>query len=851
MRPEILFPLFAGITSIPGIGPKTKEHYLRLTGNDRVLDILYHRPIGIIDRRKMPPLSQIQHGVVITAIVKIDAHIPPKNRNSNSPYKVICSNKTGGITLLFFNAFPDYIRSSLPIGQTRVISGRVETFGGSLQMAHPDYILPESRLNEVLRIEPVYPLTAGLGQRAITKTIREAIKKTPQLPEWLSTETLSKNNWLSWKKSIEAIHNPTDEFSLSLQGKFLKRLAYDEILAHQLTLKLNRKILHKQKGRIIKGDGHLQQALLNSLPFQLTEGQIGVIKEIHTDQASQTRMARMLQGDVGSGKTVVALIAALNTVEAGAQVAIMAPTEILANQHYKWISSILTPSPLGRWLGRGSNTDSAEETSRKNLYSPELLEFARELRGNQTDVEKKLWHLLRNKRFFGYKFYREVPIGNYIADFVCKSEKLIIELDGGQHATQKNYDQERTEFLTKQGFKVIRFWNNELNESLEVVLLTILSALRNESLTMSPNTQDTLSPPLSQSEREPTIALLTSSTRPKERTEILQKLASGEINILIGTHALFQEKVIFKDLGLVVIDEQHRFGVKQRASLAEKGENTDILIMTATPIPRSLTMAIYGDMECSRLTEKPVGRKPIDTRVIPASKIGSVVDGLKRVIAKGEKIYWICPLIEESEKSELAAVEERYNSFKQIFGDKVAVIHGRMKTAEREATMLKFRDGNVDILIATTVIEVGVDVPNATTIIIEHAEHFGLSQLHQLRGRVGRSDKQSTCILLYSTLGEIAAQRLSIMRDSNDGFRLAEEDLKIRGGGDVLGEKQSGLPSFKFANLYEHRDLFTDAGNDAASHLEIDPYFQSSRGKALRLLFQIFEYDLQEKMPLS
>lgn len=691
MRPEILFPIFANITSIPGVGPKTREHYARLTGGDRVLDLLYHRPIGIIDRRKMPPLFQMQHGDVITAIVKVDLHIPPKNKGNNSPYKVICSNETGGITLIFFNAFPDYIRSSLPIGQTRVISGRAETFGGSLQMAHPDYILPESRINEVLRIEPVYPLTGGLSQRAITKTIQESINRIPELPEWIDKETLQNNNWIGWKDSITTLHNPKDAETLSLQGNILKRLAYDEILAHQLALKLNRKIMHKKKGRIIKGDGSLRNALLSALPFALTDGQKEVIAEINADQESETRMARMLQGDVGSGKTVVALMAALNTVEAGAQVAIMAPTEILAIQHYKWIKGILTSSA------------------------------------------------------------------------------------------------------------------------------------------------------------QTTTALLTGSTKPKERTEILYKLKSGEINIVIGTHALFQDKVIFQDLGLVVIDEQHRFGVKQRTTLAEKGENSDILIMTATPIPRSLTMAIYGDMECSRLSEKPVGRKPIDTRVIPGSKIDNVAEGLKRVIAKGEKIYWICPLIEESEKSELAAVEERYNSFKQIFGDKVAVIHGRMRATMREEIMLNFRDGNVDILIATTVIEVGVDVPGATTIIIEHAERFGLSQLHQLRGRVGRNDKQSTCILLYHSLGEVASQRLSIMRESNDGFRLAEEDLKIRGGGDLLGEKQSGLPSFKFANLYEHRDLFAQAGKDAILQLETDPYFKSDHGKALRLLFHIYEYDLQEK----
>jgi len=701
MRPEILFPIFANVTALPGIGAKTKVHYERLAGGDRIIDLLYHRPISIIDRRKMPPLYEMRHGDVITAIVKVDMHIPPKTRGKNLPYKVICSNASGGITLVFFSAYPDYLRSSLPIGQMRVISGRTESFGGSLQMTHPDYILPESKINEVMRVEPIYPLTSGLSQRLIGKSIGEALKKVPELPEWISPEILNKNNWLSWRESLSKIHNPQDEAELANGSLIIKRLAYDEILAHQITLKLNRQLLHTKKGRSIKGNGRLRNALLEKLPFALTEGQQEVIKEISQDQASESPMARLLQGDVGSGKTVVALMAALNTVEAGFQAAIMAPTEILAGQHYKWVSGVLN------------------------------------------------------------------------------------------------------------GLKSSEKGNGEL-----------------------------------------LIALLTGATKLSERSEILTKLASGKIDIIIGTHALFQEKVAFKNLGLVVIDEQHRFGVKQRAALAEKGDGADILIMSATPIPRSLTMAIYGDMECSRLTEKPLGRKEIDTRVIPSSKIGAVVEGLSRVIEKGEKVYWICPLVEESEKSELVAVLERYSEFKRIFGDKVGVVHGRMKAQERNEVMLKFRDGEVGILIATTVIEVGVDVPLATTIIIEHAERFGLSQLHQLRGRVGRNDKQSSCLLIYYGLGDVASKRLSIMRNSNDGFRLAEEDLKIRGGGDIMGEKQSGLPSFKMANLYEHTELFQEAGHDAAQFLVDDPHFSSPRGKALRLLLHLFEYDFNEQFDL-
>ena len=707
MRPEILFPIFSDISSLNGIGIKTKQHYTRLTGGDRIINLIYHRPITIIDRRKMPPLFEMRHNDVITALVKVDMHIPPKNKGGHAPYKVICSNATGGITLVFFNAYPDYIRSNLPVGQMRVISGKAETFGGSLQMPHPDYIVPESKMHEILCVEPIYHLTYGLGQRIIGKTIKEALKKIPELPEWIDSNILRQNNWLSWKESITKLHNPEEEVDLLSSSCAIRRLAYDEILAHQLILKLNRKIIHTTKGLSINGDGGLRSALLERLPFALTEGQKQVITEITADQASPNRMARLLQGDVGSGKTVVALMAAIDAVEAGYQVALMAPTEILSNQHYKWIIEVLGVKP--------------------KMASP-----------HEDSISNPLQHLK--------------------------------------------------------------------------------------------------------------IAILTGSTKQKEREEILVKLASGEINIAIGTHALFQEKVAFHRLGLVVIDEQHRFGVKQRATLAQKGENADILIMSATPIPRSLTLAIYGDMECSRLTEKPLGRKEIDTRVLPSSKINDIVTGLGRVMQKGEKIYWICPLVDESEKSELAAVEERFIEFRRIFGDKVTLVHGRMSHEERSANMLKFRDGDVDILIATTVIEVGVDVPSATTIIIEHADRFGLSQLHQLRGRVGRNDKQSTCLLIYYSFGKVAAQRLRIMRESNDGFLLAEEDLKIRGGGDMMGEKQSGLPSFKIANLYDHTDLFHEAGKDAALFLETDPYFNSPRGKALRLLLNLFEYDLQDKL---
>ncbi len=690
MRPEILFALFTDIKTLPGIGAKTRFLYEKLAGT-RLIDLIYHLPSACIDRRAMPSIMDMKDGIVATSIVQIEEHIPPaRPRDKNSPFKVRCYNETGFLTLVFFRAYPDYLKKQLPIGEKRAISGKVERFGGEVQIAHPDYIEPVSRLKDIQKIEPVYPLTAGLGQKNLRKSLTAALDKTPNLPEWIDPFFMKRNNWQSWKKSLLKAHNPeTDAEIESSPAK--NRLAYDELLASQLALKIVRKHVSHVKGRSIKGGGDLRQKLLEKLPFKLTNGQEEVIKQIHADQESEERMMRLLQGDVGSGKTVVALFSALNAVEAGKQAAIMAPTEILAGQHYKWISEI-------------------------------------------TD---------------------EIGIN---------------------------------------------------------------------------------------------IGYLVGSIKGKQRAQLLEQLENGEIDLLIGTHALFQDKVIFKNLGLAIIDEQHRFGVNQRLSLANKGQNIDMLLMTATPIPRTLTLAMYGDMEVSLLKDKPAGRKEINTKVLPASKIDPILDGIGRVIEKGQKTYWICPLVEESELIDLAAAENRYNEFRRVFGhNKVGLVHGKMPTNERQEVMLKFRDGEIDLLVATTVIEVGVDVKDATVIVIEHAERFGLSQLHQLRGRVGRNDMNSSCILLYHALGEIAKERLTIMRESNDGFYLAEEDLRLRGGGEVLGTKQSGLPNFKIANLTEHFDLLKAANDDSKLIMQTDPDLQTTRGKALRTLLYLFEYDSQMK----
>lgn len=690
MRPEILVPLFADIASLSGVGPKTKQLFKHFLG-ERVVNVIYHLPSGITDRRNMPPIMAIQEGSVVTVIAEAQNYLSPaRPHDKSSPFKVRCYNETGFLTLVFFNAYPDFIKKQLPIGEKRVISGRAERFNGEVQIPHPDYIAPLKDLESIKRVEPIYPLSAGIARKNLIKIINDALKRTVKLPEWIEEDYIRKNHWLDWQTSLNRIHHPAEAEDLQPTGRYISRLAYDELLANQLALMLVRKFVNKSGGNSINGDGSLCSKLLEKLPFKLTDGQKQVIEEIKHDQQSPERMMRLLQGDVGSGKTVVALFAALNAVEAGKQVAIMAPTEILARQHYKWISAIL----------EGMN---------------------------------------------------------------CKT------------------------------------------------------------------------------------AILTGKTKAAERNETLIGLKNGDINIIIGTHALFQENVEFKDLGLAIIDEQHRFGVEQRLNLAKKGNNTDVLLMTATPIPRTLTLTLYGDMECSRLTDKPIGRKEIDTRIVPSARIGAVVEGLWRVIDRNEKVYWICPLIDESEKSDLAAAEERFADLNRIFKGRVGLIHSRVKPEEREKTMMAFRDGDIDILVATTVVEVGVDVPDATVIIIEHAERFGLSQLHQLRGRVGRNDKQSSCVLLYHGLGEIASARLKIMRQSNDGFYLAEEDLKLRGGGDVLGTKQSGMPDFKVASLANHFELLRHANADARNIMATDPYLKTARGQALRTLLYLFGYDNQVK----
>ena len=684
MRPQSLTPLFAQVTALPGIGPRLGKLVEKLAG-PLVVDLLWHLPFAVIDRRNAPDVAAAKAGEVATLTVVVDEHLVP--HSPRQPYRVWCSDETGRLCLTYFNGREDYLRKLLPPGETRVVSGRVEIYQGEVQMTHPDHVVPLDQRESVLRVEPVYGLTAGLTQRPVQKAVAAAVERAPELPEWQDAAYLAKQRWQSWHGALARAHAPTEENDLSPMHPARARLAFDELLASQLAIALVRHHNRTLAGHATQGDGRLREAVLASLPFDLTASQKAAIEEIATDMGKAERMIRLLQGDVGSGKTLVALLAMLICAEAGAQAALMAPTELLARQH---------------------------------------------------------------------------------------------------HAT--------------------------------IAPLAAAAGVR--------------------------LALLTGRDGQKVKKETLQGLSDGTIQLVVGTHALVQEDVEFADLALAVVDEQHRFGVHQRMALSSKGHAVDLLVMTATPIPRTLMLAAYGDLDVSKLTEKPAGRQPIDTRTIPLERIGEVVQGVGRQIATGARIYWVCPLIEESEEVDLANVEERFRLLSERFPGKVGLLHGRLKSAEREATMAAFADGRLSILVATTVIEVGVDVPAATVMVIEHAERFGLAQLHQLRGRVGRGSAKSTCLLLYAQpLGETAKSRLAIMRETEDGFRIAEEDLRLRGAGELLGTRQSGLPDMRLADLSVHGELLQAARDDARLVIDRDPDLQSDRGKALRALLYLFRRD--------
>jgi ATP-dependent DNA helicase RecG len=684
MRPSILFPLFAEIRTLPGVGPKLEKLIAKVAG-PRLVNLIFDLPTGVVDRSYRPKLIEAEPGRIATVDIQILDHMPP--RVKSQPYKIRVSDDTAMMDLVFFRADAKYLTSLLPQGTRRLISGRIERFKDRLQMAHPDYVVAPEAAASLPQHEAVYGLTEGLAAKTMAKAVRGALDRVPGMPEWQDPAFLRQRGFDAFHPALMAAHQPAHESDLLPGTMVRQRLAYDELLANQLALLLIRARLRTPAGRRIAGDGQRKARAIAALPFALTDGQLSALAEIEADMASDKRMLRLLQGDVGSGKTIVALLALLSAVEAGFQGALMAPTELLVRQHL----ASLTP-------------------------------------------------------------YAEA------------------------------------------------------------------AGVR--------------------------LAALTGRERGPQRTETLAKLAAGEIDILIGTHALFSDDVAFRDLGLAVVDEQHRFGVHQRMQLQSKGRPADVLVMTATPIPRTLALTAYGDMDVSRITGRPPGRQPVETRVMSAARLDDLIAHLRHALERGERAYWVCPLVEESEKIDLAAAQERAVMLRQVLNVPLGLVHGQMKAAERDAAMAAFKAGETRLLVATTVIEVGVDVPEATIMVVEHAERFGLAQLHQLRGRVGRGSGKSSCLLVYhGALGQTAKARLATMRETDDGFVIAEQDLKLRGPGEMLGRRQSGLEEFHLADPIAHADLLAVAHDDAKLILTRDPDLKSPRGESLRVLLYLFGRD--------
>jgi ATP-dependent DNA helicase RecG len=688
MRPQILFPLFAEVTSLKGVGAKVAPLVQKLAG-PLVRDMVFLGPTGLIKRRRTTASEAVEGEVGVFDVVVDRLFVPGK---PGAPLKVRASDETGFVHLVWFGGSPQHIDRQLPRGERRLVSGKVERFNNEVQIVHPDWIVPLDQGEDIPAVEPVYPATAGLTSRVVRKLAIGAMASAPDLPEWQDPAWLAKQAWPGWRAALETLHAPQSEFDLGPEAPARQRLAYDELFAHQLALARRRRARAITRGPRI-APGAVSSGVEAALPFTLTNAQGQAIAEIRRDLSSGEQMGRLLQGDVGSGKTAVALLALADAASSGFQSVLMAPTEILARQHYQRLAPML-------------------------------------------------------------------------------------EAAGA-----------------------------------------------------------------------PTI-LLTGRDTPAERRDRLDALASGRALVAIGTHALFQDAVRFDRLALAVIDEQHRFGVNERQRLQAKGDprigGVHLLTMSATPIPRTLELTQYGELDVSRLTEKPPGRTPVATAVLPLVRIGEVAQRLKAAIDGGAQAYWICPLVAESEVSDLAAAEERAVDLRRILGVEVGLAHGQMPGAKREAVMAEFADGRLPLLVATTVVEVGVDVPNASIMVIEHADRFGLAQLHQLRGRVGRGSRTSACILLYGGadggLGETARERLETLRRSEDGFEIAEEDFRLRGGGDPLGLKQSGFPAYRFADPVRHRSLMLAASDDARLVLGRDPDLASERGQAVQVLEALFDW---------
>jgi len=676
MRPDILNPLFAEVEALKGVGPTLAKPLARL-GLARAVDVLFHLPVSWIDRKPVEELDMADAGRIIVVTL---TPVEYRASSGRGPFRVHAIDGRGNyVSLIYFGGNSGWARKLLPIGEAKVVSGKVDLYGQELQIVHPDVVSPEEATTLPER-ESVYALSEGLTNRRMAQLADQAVARAPELVEWIEPGLLAKMGWPGWREAIARAHaDPSDQFARM-------RLAYDEVFANQLALMLVRASSRRRRGLPLHGDGRLRDAL--RLPYVPTGAQSRSIAEIEGDLQQASPMVRLLQGDVGAGKTLVATMAMLVAVEAGAQAAMLAPTEILARQHYDTLSRTLAGLPV-------------------------------------------------------------------------------------------------------------------------------------------------------------TVAILTGREKGRARESTLMGLADGSIDILVGTHAIFQQAVAYRKLALAVVDEQHRFGVAQRMLLQQKADlPPHLLVMTATPIPRTLTLSHYGEMDVSRLDEMPPGRQPIETRVMSVDRIDEIVEGLGRHIEKGGQAYWVCPLVEESEVSDQAAAEARAATLRMRFGERIGLVHGRMKGPEKDAVMADFSAGRLSVLVATTVIEVGVDVPNATLMIVEGADRFGLAQLHQLRGRVGRGDQRSICLLLRGNgLSETGRARLALMRETNDGFRIAEEDLRLRGAGEILGTRQSGEAEFRLASPERVQALIQVATDDARLLVDRDGGLDHARGQAARVALYLFERD--------
>jgi len=681
--PFSLAVLLGPLPGYRGLRSDIAELIAKAAGGGRLRDVLFLAPTGAIDRRNRVAIADAADGEIATIEAEVDGHVAAGT--AKAPYRVRLRDETGFLTVVYFRPRVEMLKRIWPVGQTRLVSGKVETYNGERQMAHPDHVVDPAKGESPPDVEPVYPLTAGLAGRSLQKAIAEALKRLGDAPEWLSESSVQGMQLLRFSEALRLLHAPAEPGDISPEAPARSRLAYDELFARQCALRLRRAVRVERAGLQLRSDARLAKRILAALPFAPTGAQVRAFREIASDMAGTAPMLRLLQGDVGSGKTLVAALAMAQAAEAGAQSALMAPTEILARQHFAGLEPLLA------------------------------------------------------------------------------------------HAGVK-------------------------------------------------------------------LAALTGRDKGKERRQLLADLAAGRVQAVVGTHALFQEEVAFARLGLVVIDEQHRFGVSDRARLVAKGQEPNVLVMSATPIPRTLALSVHGDMDLSILDEKPPGRQPIRTVTLPTARMEEVLDGIERAIERDERAYWVCPLIAESELSDLAAVEDRFEMLQERFGREAALLHGKMAPTAREAAMARFVEGEAKLLVATTVIEVGVNVPEATIMVIEHAERFGLAQLHQLRGRIGRGALPGTCVLLWRPpLSEAAKKRLDALRKSDDGFAIAELDYQMRGAGDILGVRQSGLPPFRFVHPEAHARLLPLADKEARLAVDGDPELRGHRGAAIRAALALFD----------